>query len=132
MVLPQPYTNIERQEKPLDMEALLNGSSAYLNLGGLMCSNCADRVSSVLLGLDGVWLAKVFLWERVALVAFDPKRLNPQRFSSVINQVSPNGRCFSAQVVEIRPSKEALQIVAGEPHWCWPRRDTAGFEGAWS
>jgi len=132
MVLhPEPYKYIERQEKPLDIEVLLQGSSAYLSLSGLGCSNCANHVHNALLSLNGVWLVEVFLWERVALVAFDPGHLDPSRFPLAIQQASPSDRCFRAQVLEVRPSKETLQVVAGRPHWRWPGQTAPEPEGAW-
>lgn len=129
---PEPYKYVERREKPLDIGASLNGSSAYLRLSGLGCSNCANHVHNALLSLDGVWLVEVFLWERVALVAFDPKRLDPSRFPSIVQRASPSDRCFRAEVLEVRPSRQTLRVMAGRLLWCWPGRVAPEPTGAWN
>lgn len=134
MVLhPEPFGHVERRHKPFDLQALLKGSSAYLSLFGLGCSNCAAHVHNALLSLDGVWLAEVFLWERAALVAFDPKRVEPEQLAAAVaGTVNDGTRFFRAEVRETRPARETLKIIGGEPWWCWPTPCPADCPGAWS
>ncbi|RTI12173.1 heavy-metal-associated domain-containing protein [Thermus scotoductus] len=125
--------HLERLGKPLDLEALLGGSSVYLSLSGLDCGNCAARVREALLSLDGVWLVRVFLWERVALVAFDPERVEVGQLLAAVAEAANDGiHSFRAEVKETRLARETLRISGGKPWWSWPAPCPSDCPGAWS
>lgn len=117
----EPFGYLAQSHKPLDLKAVATGSTARLAVRGIGCVNCAARVHNALLALEGVSLVKVFRWEGVALVAFDPARLAPDRLAAAVRSATSGaGRCYEAEVTEVRPAQETLKIVEGEVRWRWP------------
>jgi copper chaperone CopZ len=66
------------------METLAATESAVVSVEGMSCSACVARIKRSLAKLEGVGEADVSLEERVARVAYDPRRVTPEKVAVFI------------------------------------------------
>lgn len=97
--------HVEAIEKPVDERALLESAEAVLNIRGMGCGNCVNRVRNALLRLPGVLAARVELNGQAyghARVNFDPERT---RLQDLLDAVAGAGEgshhAYSAAGVEV-------------------------------
>ncbi len=101
------HTNchVEPLEKPIDPVALQSATAVFLMVQGMGCPRCAMRVRNGLLGLDGVLAAEIFLAEGLAVVAYDPTRVEGGDLVAAVAAAGNDGRHhYQAQVVGQAPA----------------------------
>lgn len=101
--------HVDPLEKPLDHAAISEAMVAYLAVWGMGCPNCARRVRNSLLSLDGVMLVNIFLEQAMAVVAYDPKRVNSDELVKAVAIASNDGRHhYRAEVMTMMMAADAL------------------------
>ena len=97
--------HVEAIEKPVDERALRESAVAVLNIRGMGCVNCVNRVRNALLRLPGVLAADVHLDGQAyghARVQFDQERT---RLQDLLDAVAGAGEgshhAYSATGVEV-------------------------------
>jgi copper chaperone CopZ len=96
------HTNchVEALDKPIDSAVLQSAMAVYLQVRGMGCPRCAMRVRNGLLGLEGVLAAEIFLAEALAVVAYDPTRVEGGDLVAAVAAAGNDGRHhYQAQVV---------------------------------
>lgn len=64
---------------------LPDGAKAALNVGGMKCGACADKVTAALMGVEGVKGARVDATTGKAEVSFDDKKTNLDAMVKAVN-----------------------------------------------
>lgn len=100
--------HVDPLEKPPDHAAISEAMAAYLAVWGMGCPNCAMRVRNSLLNLDGVLLVDIFLEQAMAVVSYDPKRVNSDELVRAVAGASNDGRHhYRAEVMTVMTVAEA-------------------------
>lgn len=73
---------------------------------GMTCGGCANHISTALQKLDGVIDEDVEYPGDVAIVKFDPKRLNEKKIIQAIE-----GAGYKAQVLKSKPNKGKQELL---------------------
>jgi copper chaperone CopZ len=108
----QDECHVEEVVKRLDQEALSDAMTAYLAVWGMGCPRCALRVRNSLLGLDGVLLAIVVLERCMAVVAYDPHRVDTDKLLQAVSAAGNDGcHNYQAKMVALIPATVALCLA---------------------
>lgn len=101
--------HVEPKETTIDFTQLDSDYTAYFNVQGMGCPNCASRVKNGLLELEGVHMAAVYLHENVASVVYDPYTNTTEELEEVIFNAGNDGRhLYQAQLLRVIESPTIL------------------------
>jgi copper chaperone CopZ len=76
--------------------ALPEGTKVTLAVNGMKCGNCADKVKTALMGIEGVKGANVDPTTGKAEVSYDDKKTSPDKLVAAVSKASEGH--FTAQV----------------------------------
>ena len=101
--------HVEPRESYANFAELHADYTAYFNVEGMGCRNCATRVKNGLLALQGVHLASVSLEEGIAGVVYNPDQHSPSALENAIFQAGNDGRhLYYARLIRVIESPTIL------------------------
>jgi copper chaperone CopZ len=80
---------VEAIVKPVEEESLLKASTAYLSIGNMHCSHCANWIHNGLIEIEAVLQVAVFFPQGIAAVSYDASQTTIQ---DLLNAVSKMGQ----------------------------------------
>ena len=87
-----------------------------LDIGGMTCASCVGRVEKALKKLDGVTDARVNLATETAAVDYDPSRIGPAEFASVVAKAGYTATPRRQEPVAPEPAAEETDQRDAELH----------------
>lgn len=85
---------IEAIMKPVEEELLLQAATAYLSIGNMHCSNCANWVHNGLIEIEGVFKVAVFFPQSIAAVSYDASRIAVQDLLNAVARMGQSNCTF--------------------------------------
>lgn len=85
---------IEAIVKPVEEELLLQAVTAYLSIGNMHCSHCANWVHNGLIEIEGVFRVAVFFPQSITPVRYDVSRIAVQDLLNAVSRMGQSNYTF--------------------------------------